>query len=87
MTDSTYWSLILSTPEVGLTTEKTAIDGNNGWYGNQSDHLPVNKVGGAVHRVDDPRRFVGKNTRLAFSDRLLADETVEKRKRWKQLSK
>lgn len=67
--------------------EKTAIDGNNGWYGNKSDHLPVNKVGGAVHRVDDPRRFVGKNTRLAFSDRLLADETVEKRKRWKQLSK
>lgn len=60
--------------------EKTAIDGNNGWYGNKSDHLPVNKVGGAVHRVDDPRRFVGKNTRLAFSDRLFADETVEKRK-------
>lgn len=36
----------------------------------------MDKVGGSVHRVDDPRGFVSQDARFAVCHRLLADEAA-----------
>lgn len=41
---------------------------------------PVDEVGGSVHGVDDPGRFVRQDARLPVGDRLLPDEAAAKKR-------